>query len=232
MTVFVLVHGAFRGGWAWSRVRRELTSAGHEVHTPSLTGMGDRRHLNAEPPTLDTWALDIANLLAEEDLRDVVLAGHSQGGVAIAAAARRCADRLARLVFVDAPEPLPGERAAALLGPVPDLPRDLWLPPKPLDPAADPSLDPHTVAWMNARLCPTPLAPSLDPMPAQTAASAAVPREYVFCTATPPGYPAAVTLERLRALGTAYHRIDSGHDAPLSRPAELAALLLGSPGRR
>lgn len=225
MTVFVLVHGAFRGGWAWSRVRRHLAAAGHEVYTPSLTGMGDRRHLTAEPPGLDTWALDIANLLAEEDLRDVVLAGHSLGGVAIAAAARRCADRLARLVFVDAPEPLPGERAAGLLGPVPDLPRDLWLPPKPLDPAAEASLDQATVAWMNARLCPTPLAPSLDPMPDQTGASAAVPREHVFCTGTPPGYPASVTLERLRAAGAPYRCIDSGHDAPLSRPAELAALL-------
>ncbi|MDG6107086.1 alpha/beta hydrolase [Dactylosporangium aurantiacum] len=227
MTVFVLVHGAFRGGWAWSRVRRALAAAGHEVHTPSLTGMGDRRHLTAEPPSLDTWALDIANLLAEEDLRDVVLAGHSLGGVAIAAAARRCADRLARLVFLDAPEPLPGERAAGLLGPVPDLPRDLWLPAKPLDPAADPSLDPDTVAWMNARLCPTPLAPSLDPMPAQTVASAAVPRTHLFCTGTPPGYPASVTLRRLRAGGAPYRLIDSGHDAPLSRPVELAALLAG-----
>ncbi|GAB3833742.1 alpha/beta fold hydrolase [Dactylosporangium cerinum] len=223
MTVFVLVHGAFRGAWSWSRVRRLLTAAGHEVHTPSLTGMGDRRHLTAEPPTLDTWALDVANLLEEEDLRDVVLVGHSQGGVAIAAAARRCADRLARLVFVDAPAPLPGERAAALLGPVPDLPRDLWLPPKPI--AADPWLDADTVAWMNARLCPTPLAPSLDPMPDETPASAAVPRRYIFCTATPPGYPASVTLERLRALGEPFQLIDSGHDAPLSRPAELAALL-------
>jgi pimeloyl-ACP methyl ester carboxylesterase len=223
MTTFVLVHGAFRGAWSWSRVRRLLTAAGHEVHTPSLTGMGDRRHLSAEPPTLDTWALDVANLLEEEDLRDVVLAGHSQGGIAIAAAARRCAGRLARLVFIDAPEPRPGERAAALLGPVPDLPRDLWLPPRPI--TADPSLDPDTVAWMNARLCPTPLAPSLDPMPDETPASAAVPRQYVFCTGTPSGYPAAVTLERLRAAGTPYHLIESGHDAPLGRPTELADLL-------
>ncbi|MGI5176305.1 alpha/beta hydrolase [Dactylosporangium sp. CA-152071] len=225
MTVFVLVHGAFRGAWSWSRVRRLLTAAGHEVHTPSLTGMGDRRHLTAEPPSLDTWALDVANLLTEEDLHDVVLAGHSQGGIAIAAAAPRCADRLARLVFVDAPEPLPGERAAALLGPVPDLPRDLWLQPKPLQAGA--GLDEDTAAWMNARLCPTPLAPSLDPMPAHTAASASVPRTHIFCTATPPGYPAAVTRARLEAAGTPYHLIDSDHDAPMSHPADLAALLTG-----
>lgn len=222
MTVFVLVHGAFRGAWSWSRVRRRLAAAGHEVYTPSLTGMGDRRHLTGEPPSLDTWALDIASLLFDEDLRDVVLAGHSQGGIAIAAAARRCADRLARLVFVDAPEPLPGECAAGLLGPVPDLPRDLWLPPTPL---ADPSLDPATLAWANARLCPTPLAPSLDPMPPQTEASAAVPRQYIFCTGTPAGYPASVTRDRLAALGAPFDLVDSGHDVALTHPAALVALL-------
>jgi pimeloyl-ACP methyl ester carboxylesterase len=226
VTAFVLVHGAFRGAWSWSRLRPILIAGGHDVHTPSLTGMGDRRHLTAPPPALDTWALDIANLLADEDLRDVVLVGHSQGGIAVAAAARRCADRLARLVFLDAPEPLPGERAAALLGPVPDLPRDLWLPPKPLaDADLDADLDAGTLAWANARLCRTPLAPSLDPMPDETAASASVPRQYIFCARTPAGYPAAVTRGRLAAAGTPFQVLDSGHDAPLSHPAQLAALL-------
>ncbi|MET7401141.1 alpha/beta hydrolase [Dactylosporangium sp. NPDC005572] len=215
MTTFVLIHGAFRGGWSWQRVRRLLARAGHEVFAPSLTGMGDRRHT---PVTgLDTWALDIATLLDDEDLEDVVLAGHSQGGIAIAAAAPLCAGRLAGLVFVDAPDPLPGERAVDLTGPAPDLPRSLVLPPSPV------SLDdPVLTAWMNARLGPTPLAPSLDPLPQRPPG---VPRSYVFCAHTPAGCPSWVTRSRLDAAGTPYTVIDSDHDAPLTHPAEVASAL-------
>ncbi|GGM53905.1 alpha/beta hydrolase [Dactylosporangium sucinum] len=220
MTTFVLIHGAFRGAWSWQRVRRLLTAAGHEVFTPSLTGMGDRRHLPVA--SLETWALDIATLLDDEDLDQAVLAGHSQGGIAVVAAAARCAPRLARLVFVDAPDPLPGERAVDLTGPAPDLPRSLVLPPSPV------SLDdPALAAWVNARLGPTPLAPSLDPLPARPPD---VPRSYVFCSRTPPGYPSWVTRSRLDAAAHPYTVLDSDHDAPLTHPALVAAALTQDAG--
>ena len=86
MATFVLIHGAFRGGWSWQRVRRLLQAAGHEVFAPSLTGAGERVHLSNADVTLETWINDVVKLLEYEDLREVLLVGHSQGGVVITAA--------------------------------------------------------------------------------------------------------------------------------------------------
>lgn len=141
MTTFVLVHGAFRGGWAWRFVRAGLVEQGHEVWTPSLAGMGDRAHLTAAdgpPVRLSTWVQDLASLLETHDLRDVVLVGHSQGGLVLAAAADTVHARVARLVFLDAPVPEDGERGIDLNPPGVPTPRvedvDLTaaLPPRPV----------------------------------------------------------------------------------------------------
>ena len=86
MSTYVLVHGAFRGGWAWGAVERLLVAAGDEVHAPSLTGMGDRVHLRptgAPYVQLSTWVEDLVSLFHTYDLNDVVLVGHSQGGLVI-----------------------------------------------------------------------------------------------------------------------------------------------------
>ena len=125
MTSFVLVHGAFRGGWAWGRVRRLLSAQGHEVFSPSLTGMGDRAHLRPEPLGLSVWVDDVVALVVTEDLTDVVLVGHSQGGMVISAVAERLPGPLAHLVYLDAPVAQPGDRGVDLSGPLPpgvDLP--------------------------------------------------------------------------------------------------------------
>ena len=87
--IFVLVHGAWHGGWCWSRVATRLRAAGHIVHTPTLTGLGERRHLISAQVNLDTHVEDVVNLLEFEDLRDVVLVGHSYGGIVITGVADR-----------------------------------------------------------------------------------------------------------------------------------------------
>jgi pimeloyl-ACP methyl ester carboxylesterase len=108
---FVLVHGAWHGGWCWRDVRALLEKSGHRVYAPSLTGLGERKHLARPDIDLDTHIADIVSLLEMEDLRDVVLVGHSYGGMVVTGAADRAPERIARLVYLDAFVPENGKCA-------------------------------------------------------------------------------------------------------------------------
>src|SRR5689334_15475492 len=110
MATFVLVHGAYQGGWIWKPVVTRLRASGHAAYAPSLDGCAERRHQVRAGITVATHAQEIADFLFYEDLHDVVLAGTSSGGMVIQKAAELARDRIARLSFVDALALLPGER--------------------------------------------------------------------------------------------------------------------------
>ena len=112
MATFVLVHGASTGGWYWAPVRARLRAAGHEVFTPTLTGLGERAHLLRQDVGLDTHVADVLNVLAYGDLVGVVLAGHSYGGMVVTGVADRAPERVAHLVYVDAFVPTTASRSA------------------------------------------------------------------------------------------------------------------------
>ena len=101
-STFVLVHGAWHGGWCWQRVTPLLRAAGHEVYAPTLTGLGERDHLASRGTSLATHIVDIADTLQMEDLKDVVLVGHSYGGMVITGVADRSRARIRSLVYLDA----------------------------------------------------------------------------------------------------------------------------------
>src|SRR3954447_6789466 len=109
MATFVLVHGAWLGGWVWKEVAALLREAGHEVYTPTLTGLGERSHLANREIGLDTHICDVVQVLEYEDLWDVVLVGHSYGGMVITSVADCVPDRLAHLVYLDAFVPDDGQ---------------------------------------------------------------------------------------------------------------------------
>lgn len=111
MATFVLVHGTWHGGWCWKKVTPLLRDAGHAVFAPTLTGLGARAHLLTVDIGLDTHIEDIVNLLKYEDLHDVILVGHSYGGMVVAGAAQRLPDRLAHLVYLDAMFPMDDDRS-------------------------------------------------------------------------------------------------------------------------
>jgi hypothetical protein len=117
MAACVLVHGAWGGGWAWKRVTPLLRAQGHEVFTPTLTGLGERVHLASPAVNLDTHIQDIVNVLLYEDLRDVVLVGHSYGGMVITGVLDRVPERLAHVVHLDAEVPRDGESEFDVSGP-------------------------------------------------------------------------------------------------------------------
>lgn len=109
MATYVLVHGAWGGSWIWTPTARALRAAGHEAWTPSLTGLGERIHLAHPGIDLATHVADVANQIDCEELSDVILVGHSYGGMVITGVAGRMAERLRALVYVDAFLPKDGE---------------------------------------------------------------------------------------------------------------------------
>ena len=102
MANFVLVHGAWIGGWCWRPNAQALRKAGHEVFTPTLTGLGERSHLMNPGINLDTHIADIVNVIKHEELSDVVLVGHSYGGMVVTGVADTLADKIRSLVYLDA----------------------------------------------------------------------------------------------------------------------------------
>ncbi len=216
------------GAWAWHDVTAALRDAGHEVYPLSLTGVADRSHLLGPYVDLDTHIEDIVRLVEVEDLTDVVLVGHSYGGMPVSAAALRLRDRLTAVVYVDS-GPLPeGTTQLSISGDSPpggDVPPPVW------DPAADPvnqaGLDDHAIALLRARSTPHPRASVAQPL-GKRATSADLPTALVACT-----FPIAQVRAMMAAghpffSGLAEARIvplPTGHWPMLSEPKALAAIL-------
>jgi len=233
VATFVIVHGAWSGAHAWRWVRPLLRAAGHEVFTPSLTGLGERAHLATPGTDLDTHVTDVAAVLYYEDLSDVVLVGHSYGGIVITGVAAREPGRIARLVYLDADVPLDGE---AELDFVSDEERatyleaartsgDGWRVPPPFPDPLPPGLPPE-VMWGVQRMTPMPLstmsqpARRFGPMPD-------LPRTYVHCTEGKDGEPPLRNLERIRADPFwRFVELAAGHVAHVTAPEKLTATLL------
>ncbi len=227
MSTIVCVHGAFRGGWSFERVQSVLLADGHDVRTPSLTGMGDRAHIHPEHVPLSMWIEDVVSLLTLSDLEDVILVGHSQGGLITTAVSGCCPERLSQLVFLDAVEPEHGQRGVDLMGGAPPMlpPATTWIPPTPLDSGS--GLDADDIAWVNERLCATPLGPSLDPVILDHPGAPSVPRRRLFCAGTPELYPSSFARRDLEARGAEMTIVDQPHDVLISAPKLVAAFILG-----
>jgi pimeloyl-ACP methyl ester carboxylesterase len=117
MATFVLVHGAWSGGWEWRSVATLLQAAGHTAYTPTLTGLGERVHLATPSVDLDTHIADVVNVLYYERLHNVTLVGHSYGGAVVTGVAERVPERLAQIIYVDAFVLEDGQAIASLIPP-------------------------------------------------------------------------------------------------------------------
>ena len=220
MATFVIVHGMWSGGWYFQPLARILRGAGHEVYTPTLTGIGERVHLGSPDITLDTHIEDIVNVLEFEDLSEVVLAGFSYGGVVVTGVADRVPERISQLVYLDAWVPRDGESVfdlipeqAPLFEEIARTRGDGWRIPR------DPPL---------ARRTPHPLATLKQPLSLSSEAGARLPRTYMLFTRNDLYH--APVMARIaaegRASGWRVLELAAGHDAPETHPRELAELLL------
>jgi len=227
--VFVLVHGAWHGGWCWGPVAAHLRAAGHLVTTPTLTGLGERAHLLSEAVDLETHVTDVVAHIEAEDLSEVVLVGHSYGGVVITHVADRTAARLSRLIYLDAqigadgvsildgmlPEIRDQRRAAAAGGLTMASPTT----------AAFGISDPALAEWVAPRLRPHPIATYEQALPLSGPVGAGLPTDFILCT--DPAFPSIGPFaERARGFGWPVHDLPTGHDAMLTAPEATATLLM------
>lgn len=227
MATYVLVHGSFHGGWCWQRVASLLREAGHEVWAPTLTGLAERQHLLSPEVDLSTHTRDVAELLAFEALRDVVLVGHSYGGMVITSVATAEPSRVQSLVYLDAYLPRAGESEL-----------DLWPEEWVLDhrealemelpvrkPPAAKMLgvkNPEDAAWVEARMTPHPLNTYTQPVPE---GGEPLPGAFIHCTEGALTELFETFAQRAREHGWPVHEIATGHDAMVTEPRQVARLL-------
>ena len=230
---FVLVHGAWHGGWCWRRVVAILQSAGHVVFAPTLTGFGERVHLTRPDLTIDDFATDIVNVIAAEELNDVILVGHSFGGNAVSAVADRAAERLKHLVYVDTLLLKNGESGFSVLDPAIVAQRTelaektsggLTIPPPP--PEAFGVSDPADAEWLRRRLTPLPLNCYRAPIRLKHPLGNGVKKTFVACT-NPVYQPAVRTRDWVKSQSDwGYLELGTGHDAMITNPEGLAQMLV------
>jgi pimeloyl-ACP methyl ester carboxylesterase len=229
VSTFVLVHGAWHGGWCWDRVRARLEAAGHRVTTPTLSGLGERCHLASRAIDLDTHVSDLLNHIAYENLREVVLVAHSYAGFPAFGVADRNAAAIGRLVLLDAFIPRDGETMAEHVGTRGDEYRAAaakdpdWLAPAP--PIAVLGVSDEDAMWAEPRLTPQPVQTYLQPAVVGPGMEFVESKLYISCTT-----PGLATLDeskrRIADAGWPIEEIACGHDAMIAEPDRLAEILL------
>jgi len=241
MSTYVLVHGAWRGSWIWKRVRRALQARGHEVFTPTLTGVGERCHLLTPQVNLETHIADVMNLVRWEELSDVVLCGHSYGGCVVSGVADRIPEGICALVYLDAFVPENGQSLHETLPPEGrneqiEAARKVgegWKTP-PI-PAEAFNVNARDRDWVDRQSTMHPLACFQQPLRLTGAIARIEDISYILATGWSPS-PFPQFYDKAKAKGWKTLTMACGHDVMLDQPEELTQELLAissrSAGRR
>ncbi len=227
---FVLVHGAWHGGWCWQRVAGLLQKRRHKVFTPTLTGLADRSHLLRADISLDTHITDIVNLVRWENLNSIVLAGHSYGGFPVSGAIEQIFDRIASVVFVDAFLPEDGQKTLDLAS---DFAREAMLEAivngeiaNPAPAAARFAVNERDQAWVDAMLTPQPLGVSTQAIKLSGLRERMAKKSYVRAAKYPqPWFDAYYRAKKADRSWRTYE-VPCGHDIMVDMPEQLAEILL------
>jgi pimeloyl-ACP methyl ester carboxylesterase len=230
----VLVHGGRHGGWCWARLSPLLREAGHDVYTPTLTGLGERAHLLRPDIGLEIHIQDLVSVFEFEDIADAVLVGHSYAGLVVTGAMEQIADRVRSVVFLDALVPRSGESMFDIVAP--GIKRGLhqlanregegWYLPT-SDAYFYGVSDPADAAWLNSKLTAQPLKTYTDPIGVAERVWAH-PGMFIECA---PSQLTPDQLQRMRARSEVeprftYRVVECAHDVMVTEPKRLAALLL------
>lgn len=242
MGTFVLIAGAWHGGWCWKRVRPLLRKAGHDVFTPTLTGMGDRVHLASPEIDFETHVWDIVNVLEYEDLTDVYLIGHSYGELVTGTVAHRVPERIAHLIYLDALITEDGKTFEQIyenhgrrdfvrrVREIVEREGEGWYRPAPSpDSRYLRVTDPDDMAWMAEKLTPLPMGVSKTAMHLGNPAAEQIPRTFISCVPYPPapGGLIPIVAEHVKQDPTwNFRELHAGHDAMISDPEILSTVLL------
>ena len=229
MATFVLAHGAWSAAWAWKKMRPLFAKAGHAFFSPTYTGLGERSHLARPDIDLSTHVQDVVSVLEFEDLKDIVLLGHSYGGMVATGVADKARGRIGRVIYLDAFAPGNGQSLFDLLGSQGEANMragaakegDGWrIPPI----AAPPDTSPEDVAWTAPRRRPQPIKTFEQRI--ELASTKPPPRHYVYARKFRPGDVFRQFGDRARSEpGWTYHEIDASHNPHITCPDVLMALL-------
>lgn len=228
MTTFVLIHGAYQGGWIWQPVVSRLQAAGHQVFAPSLDGCAERAGQIRAGITTETHGQEIAQLLYYEDLRDVVLVGTSSGGMVMAKAAELMRERVSRLVFADALALRHGEKIRDIVTRPAAINNEISLGPTREDAEGRlfVDLEPDLRNWVVDRITLHPAAVFTRPVELETFWGQAWDADVVYCSgAVNPGE--AHQRRCAETVNGRWHQIDTGHYPMLSTPDELTRIIVG-----
>lgn len=226
MAIFVLAHGAWSAAWAWKKVRPLLRARGHEFYAPTLTGLGERGHHASPAVDLETHISDVVAVLDYEDLRDVILIGHSYGGMVATGVADRVPERLRQLIYLDAFVPTEGKCLLDYLSRdfrthMVENAADGWrVPANPIPP----DTSPEDVAWIEPRRLTQPLRTFQQPVRLKHGETT-LPRSYIYCRLAPLGDPFRQFAERAKREGWRYFELDASHSPNVTAPAALTDLL-------
>lgn len=225
---YVLVHGAWHGGWCWRDVASGLRAMGHTVYTPTLTGLGERVHLASRDVNVSMHATDVINTITFNELEDVVLVGHSYAGYVVTMVADAIKDHLSHVVYLDAVLPsdgsvfIPEAQHEAVLA---QYGEDYALPVSGMKFLGVPE-DHPSVPWLKKHLVPHPLGTLLETVNYKNGGAAGVSKTFIRCSEAPnagPDDPAlAITQDDPE---WAYTTLDTGHDAMVTAPDELSEML-------
>ena len=231
MATFVLVHGAWHGGWCWQRVVKQLNERSHEVFAPSLTGLGDRAHLLCPEINISTHVDDIAAVFRSYDLEDVVLCGHSYGGLVITGVADQMPGSIRSLVYLDALVPEDGQ---SMFDTIPQESVDVFeagaaegdgfsVPPMTGEQFGVNKTD---VAWVNEKCCNHPIGCFTERMVLTGAHKRIINRTYILAAGF--DYPSTKAHYEAFKDDPAWHGLvmDGGHDLMIDNPTAVAEVLL------
>jgi len=227
MAIIVLAHGAWSAAWAWKKMRPLMAAAGHTFFAPSYTGLGERAHLARPDNDLQTHIADVAGVLECEDLRNVVLLGHSYGGMVVTGVADRAPERIARIIYLDAFVPEDGQALIDFLG-APERQRlldsvkagDGWRVapnPIPLDTSEEDRV------WIAKFRMPQSV--KCFEQPIRLRNKLTLPRTYIQCMRYADKGPFGQFAARARAEGWTGHELDASHSPNVTAPAALMELL-------
>ena len=229
MATIVLVHGAYQGGWIWTRTAAVLRAQGHTVFAPTLDGCAERQHALRPGITTETHGAEIADLLMYEDLHDVVLVGTSSGGMVACRAAELARPRIGRIVLADALSLMNGECIADFVQRRNAVTTALATGPSPEDARGRmfASLDPATLEWALARVTPHPLAAMQEPVKLDGFWQQDWNATVIWCRQSQ-NPPVAHQRRAMETLKARWYELDTGHYPMLTKPEALAHLIMAA----
>lgn len=219
---FLIVHGAWTGSWSWERVVQRLHVLGHRAYAPTLTGLGERKHLTGPDVTLDTHIDDIVNEALFKDLDDITLVAHSYGGIVGVGVAERIADRISAIVFVEAIIPEDGTSFADLM-PYWDFSEPM-IPPPPSSPGD--YIREEDRLWADRKATRQPTGTFTQKLRV-TGAYERIPKKTYILATRWDGFSKTATKHR-DTPGWTVREIATGHDAAIDAPDQLARMLVES----